>query len=463
VASGYRIVALTVSTALFMQFLDSTALNVAIPAMSRDLGVPAIDLNVAILAYQLAMTVLIPVGSAICDRLGQRNAFVIALFVFMAGSVLCALSASLPALVAARTLQGAGGAVMTPVSRLLVVRAADKSELLNAMNWLLLPSIVGPLMGPVIGGQIVTYYSWHWIFLINVPVALIGMVMTLIVVPDIRETGDAPVDVKGIVLIGPAIFALMFGLESAIHPHAGWQTPALLIAAAVLFWLFLRHVRRVSAPVFDLTLLRIDSFRHSIVTGAIFRTIAIATGFILPLWFQLAMGMSAAKAGAILVVSSIGTIASRLAGVKLTQVVHPRTIAIGGASLVVLALLMTAQLDPAWPLPAFYAVLAFQAVTISIGMMVVSAVAYVDIAPGRMAQAAGLFTTIQQLTMSLGITLGVWTISGMKLFYAAGEHDGRIYSASLMILAVLAITGALSTRQLDVESVGQLQGKRQGV
>jgi hypothetical protein len=293
-------------------------------------------------------------------------------------------------------------------------------------------------------------------------VALIGMAMTLIVVPDIRETGDAPVDVKGIVLIGPAIFALMFGLESAIHPHAGWQTPALLIAAAILFWLFLRHVRRVPAPVFDLTLLRIDSFRHSIVTGAIFRTIALATGFILPLWFQLAMGMSAAKTGAILVVSSIGTIVSRLAGVKLTQVVHPRTVAIGGASLVVLALLLTAQLDPGWPLPAFYAVLGIQAVTISIGMMVVSAVAYVDIAPGRMAQAAGLFTTIQQLTMSLGITLGVWTISGMKLFYAADEHDGRIYSASLVILAALAVAGALTTRKLDVDSVGQLQGKRQG-
>ena len=443
-----------------MQFLDSTALTVAIPAMARDLHVPAIDLNIAILAYQLSMTVLIPVGSVLIERVGQRNAFAIALLVFMVGSILCAISTSLPALVASRGLQGAGGAVMTPVSRLLVVRSADKSELLNAMNWLLLPGIVGPMMGPVIGGQLVTYSSWHWIFLINVPVALIGIVMTLIFVPDIRDAVKGTVDIKGILLVGPAIFAMVFGLESAAHPGAAWRACGLLVAAALLCWLFIRHVRVAPFPVLDLSLLSVASFRHSIVSGSIFRTIAMANGFIMPLWFQLGMGMSAAKAGAILVASSIGTIASRLAGVRITRVIHPRTVAIGGAVLLVFALLATAQLEPDWTLPVFYALLAFQAIVLSLAMMVVSASAYVDIEADRIAQAAGLFTTVQQVTMSLGVTLGVWLISGMRQFYGATEFDGRIYSASLVILALIAVAGANSTRKFDVQSTGMLQGNR---
>jgi EmrB/QacA subfamily drug resistance transporter len=460
VAKGYRVVALTVSTALFMQFLDSTALNVAIPAMARDLHVPAIDLNIAILAYQLSMTVLIPVGSVLVERVGQRNAFAIALLVFMVGSILCAISTSLPALVASRALQGAGGAVMTPVSRLLVVRSADKSELLNAMNWLLLPGIVGPMMGPVIGGQLVTYSSWHWIFLINVPVALLGIVMTLIIVPDVRDSAKGNVDIKGIMLVGPAIFALVFGLESAAHPGAAWKALCLLVAAAVLFWLFIRHVRTAASPVLDLTLLSVASFRHSIVSGSIYRTLAMANGFIMPLWLQLGMGMSAAKAGAILVVSSIGTIASRLAGVHITRMIHPRTVAIGGAVLLVFALLATSRLETDWPLPVFYSLLGFQAIVLSLSMMVVSASAYVDIEAERVAQAAGLFTTIQQVTMSLGVTLGVWLISGMRLFYGTSEHDSRIYSASLVILALIAVAGVNSTRKLDVHSTGMLQGDR---
>jgi EmrB/QacA subfamily drug resistance transporter len=457
---GYRIIALTVSTALFIVYLDSAAFVVAIPAMAREFHVPAVNLNVAILANQLSMTVLIPVGSVIAERIGQRNAFVIALCVFIAGSVLCALSTSLPGLVAARALQGAGGAVMMPVSRVLVIRSADKSELLNALNWLLLPSIIGPMLGPVIGGQLVTYGNWHWIFLVNVPVALLGAVMTMIVVPDIREDTRGRVDAIGILLSGVAILTLMFGLDSAAHPRSSWEPPALLISGLVFLWLFLKHVRATTSPVLDISLMRIASFRHSIVAGAIIRTVLIASGFVVPLWFQLGMGMSAAKAGSILVISTMGVIVSRLAGVRLAQVVHPRNMAIGGALLLVLALIAIAQMKPDWPLWAFYAVLGFQAIVFSLSTMVVNAVTYVDIEPDKVGQASNLYSMVQQLNMSLGVTLGVWLISGMRLAYSTGEHDGRIYSASMMILAVVALFGAASTSRLDVHSTGTLRASR---
>lgn len=457
---GYRIVALTVSTALFMQFLDSSSLAIAIPTIARDFGVEAIDLNLAILAYQLAMTVLIPVGTLLAERMGQRNAFVLAMFAFMAGSVFSALSTSLPALIAARIVQGASSAVMVPVSRLLVVRSVDKHELMQAMNWLIIPGIAGPLMGPVIAGQLVTHASWHWIFLINVPVALIGIVMSLIVVPDARDEVRGPVDMKGTLLIGFALFGLMFGLEGIANPRGGWLAPALLTVGVGLLWLFIRHARSSDAPVLDLTLFRVRSFRQSVVIGSLLRVAALANGFLMPLWLQLGMGMSAAKAGTILFVSAIGTVLGRLVGVRLAEYIHPRSIAIFGSVLLLCSLLGTSRLDPSLPLAAFYTVLFLQGIAITMAMMVVSALSYVDMEADRISAAAGLFTTIQQVTMAVGVMLAVWTLSGMKLFYGAAETDMRIYSGSYLVLALLAAAAVWTMRGLDREATGALRKGR---
>jgi hypothetical protein len=284
--------------------------------------------------------------------------------------------------------------------------------------------------------------------------------MTMVVVPDIREESERRVDAKGILLTGAAILTLMFGLDSAAHPRATWEPPALLGAGAVFLWLFFKHVRATPSPVLDISLMHIASFRHSLVAGAIFRTVIIAAGFVMPLWFQLGMGMTAAKTGSILVISTIGVMASRLAGARLAQVVHPRNLAIGGALLLVLALFVTARMRPDWPLGAFYAVLGFQAVVFAVSTMVINATTYVDVEPGKIRQASNLYSMVQQLTMSLGVTLGVWLISGARLFYSAGEHDGRIYSASIMILALFALIGVASASKLDVHSTGALRSGR---
>ena len=458
--TGYRIVALTVSTALFMQFLDNSSLTIAIPTIARDFGVEAIDLNLAILAYQLAMTVLIPVGTVLAERIGQRNAFVLALAAFMAGSVLSALSTSLATLIAARVVQGASSAVMVPVSRLLVVRSVDKHELMQAMNWLIIPGIVAPIMAPVVAGQIVTYASWHWIFLLNVPVALIGIVMALMVIPDVRDEAHAPVDRKGMVLVGFALFCLMFGLEGIANPRDGFLAPVLLTAGIALLWLFIRHARASDAPVLDLTLFQVRSFRQSVVIGSLLRIAALANGFLMPLWLQLGMGMSAARAGAILVVSAIGTVLGRLVGVRLTEHFHPRSIAITGSVMLMCGLLATSRLDPSLPLAAFYAVLFLQGIAITMAMMVVSALSYVDMEPERISAAAGLFTTLQQVTMALGVMLAVWTLSAMKLFYNAAETDSRIYSGSYLILALFAAAAVWTMWGLDREATGALRKGR---
>jgi EmrB/QacA subfamily drug resistance transporter len=457
--SGYRAIAMTVSSAVFMQFLDATALNTAIPAIARDFHTPAVNLNVAILSYQLALSALIPVGTAAADRFGGRNAFCAALLLFLCGSLLCALSRSLPELVAARAVQGLGGAVMVPVSRLLVVRSAARGELINAMNWLLIPGIVGPLLGPLVGGLIVTYSSWHWIFLINVPVAILGIVMTLVIVPNGRESAPTRFDLRGLLLVAPMISALVFGLESLVRPNAGGLGLVLLGTAAALCLLYLRHARATPFAIIDLTLLRIDSFRHSMISGTLLRVIVGATGFLLPLWFQLAMGMTPAQAGILTMMSAVGALLSRVIAKPLLQQVHPRTVAISCAALLVGALLLTASLHVGLPRPVFWIVLGLQSLLVATALMVISAVAYVDIEPQRAAAAAGFYSTVQQLTLPLGVTAAVWTIAAMRWIDHSTAFESRTYSGSLILLSVLALFAVLAARRLDDRSTGALRSQ----
>lgn len=455
-AAGYRTIALTASTAVFMQFLDATALNTALPAIARDLVVPAVNLNVAILSYQLAMAALIPVGSMAADRFGARNAFTAALVVFLTGSLLCAASHSLPSLVAARALQGCGGAVMMPVSRQLVVRSAARHELVSAMNWLLVPGIVGPLLGPVVGGLIVTYATWHWIFLINVPVALIGIALTLALVPDDGERLPKRIDMQGIALIATGVVSLMFGLEGIAHPHAGAGSWAAMIAWLLLGWLYVRHATDNPDAVLDLSLLEIGSFRHSAIVGTMQRTIVGAIGFLLPLWFQLAMGMSAARVGTLMVMGALAALSSRFVSAPLMRLAHPRPIIVSGSAALVVTLLLTAELRSGMPFYLFYVVLFAQGLMTSIPLMMVSAAAYVDIPPDRIGAATGLYTMVQQVTLSLGVAAGVWAIAAMRRLAGTTPADGRTYEGSIVMLACLALLALFATRKFDRESLGAL-------
>jgi EmrB/QacA subfamily drug resistance transporter len=428
--------------------------------MGRDLHVPAVSLNVAILAYQLALAAFIPVGNIAADRFGARNAFAGALLVFLTGSLLCALSGSLPALIAARAFQGLGGAVMMPVSRQLAIRSAQPHELVSAMNWLLVPGIVGPLLGPVVGGLIVTYANWHWIFLINLPVALAGIVLTLALVPDGGERGTGHIDVTGVLLIAATVICLIFGLEGLSRPHGTPEAAALLVTGLVLGLIYVRHAAGNPGAALDLSLLKIGSFRHSMIAGSMLRTIVGASGFLLPLWFQLAMGMSAAQSGMLIVASTFGALVSRLLGAPLMRRAHPWPIAVGGTVSVVLTLLLTTTLRAELPVGVFLALLFSQGLAVSVPLMMVSAVAYVDIPSERLGAATGLYTTVQQLTLSLGVTVAVWAISLTRWLAHSGNADGRTYVGSMALLAVLAAGAVYATSRISHTSLGALRARK---
>lgn len=458
--AGYRLIAISVSSAVFMQFLDQGAIATAIPAIARALKLPPVDLNIAVISSQLATAACIPAGTYVAERLGGRNAFVLALLTYLVGSVLCSQAPSLPLLAAARALQGVGGAVLIPVSRLLVVRSADKSELLSAMNWLLIPGIVGPLMGPAVGGFIVTHLSWHWVFLINLPVGLASMAMVLTFIPNTRDDNAAEPDFIGMVLAGPALFALVFGLERLSHPGDAPFAAALLAVGTALVVLYLRHARRVAAPVIDPSLLSVPSFRHSLISGSLMRMAAGGTGFLFPLWLQLAMGKSPQLAGSIIMMSALSGLLTRVVSTPLYRIVHPHTAAAWGAVLLAVSLLLFAFLRADMPLWLFYLVMAIQGLIVSVPMMVVSTAAYLEIPAERTAQAAAFYTMFQQLTLSLGVTAGVWAVGLTGWLASSSEHDAITYSGAFVALAMLALSAAPSAARFERDTLGALSERR---
>jgi EmrB/QacA subfamily drug resistance transporter len=445
---SYRVVALTVSVPLFMQFLDATVLTTALPAIARDLGRQPLDLNVTLLSYQVAMTMFIPVGSALGNRFGTRNMFAAALCCFLVGSLLCGLSRTLPALVASRAIQGIGGALLMPLARVIVVRSAKRSELVSAMNWLLIPAIVGPLVGPPLGGFITSYASWHFIFFINLPVGIIGLVAGLIVIPPIPREPLEQFDLVGILLVAPALAALVFGLETV----AGGEiiTAAPLLAVAVLFGgVYLRHSRRSIAPLLDLRLLAISTFRTSLVLGSLVRGLGTACSFLLPLMLQLVLGKTPAQSGALTVAIPLGALASRLLSSWLLRWVTVRVSMLVGLSVTISTIAAFAALGPGTPDWCIGAALAIFGWSTATSLVVIGAMAYIDMPDAQAGDATGLYTIAQQLSFSIGIVGGV-AAAGIGAWVVGGDgHSPATYSVCFLLLATVASLALLLTVRLQ--------------
>lgn len=458
--SGYRPIALTASIPVFMQYLDATAITTALPAIAADLRVAPIDLNVAILAYQLALVVFIPLGGVLANRIGARNAFIASLLLFMLGAVASAMAWSLGTLVAARALQGIGGAIMIPVSRLLVLRSAERHELISAMNWLVIPGIVGPLIGPALGGFLVSYASWHMIFLVNLPMALLGIVMSLWLVPDRRDAEGEVFDARGTVIVAILIVSLVIGLSGVTGQVAPAVTIATLLIALTTALLYLHHHRRTEAPIIDLTLWAIPSFRLSMLSGTLIRCLFGAHAFLLPLWFQLAMGFEAAKTGVMLAAGTVGVLVSRLVGGPLIARSHPRSVSVGGGIVFALSLFGTAFLRADLPLPLFYLLIFGQGFGLALAMLVIGPAAYVEVPAERMAAATGFYSTVQQLTLSLGVITGVWSLAAMRWLTHATPYDNRAYAGSMLLLALLALGAVMLNRRFEPDAIVSLRPVR---
>lgn len=457
----YRIIALVVACAIFMEQFDATVLATALPAMARDFGVPAPSMSIAMTAYLLMLAVLIPASGAVADRFGTRRVFAASIWVFMAGSVLCALSTSLPAMVGARVLQGMGGAMMAPLGRLVLLQTVDKRHLVSAMSWSLVPAFLGPLAGPAVGGIIVTHLDWRWIFYINVPIGLLGFLAVRRFIPALPPARTrSAFDLRGFVLCGLALGSLLFGFEMASQDHGLRSALPLLAVGVAALAGYLWHARRVARPLLDLSLLRIDSFRLSVIGGSLMRITQGAQPFLLPLLFQLGFGFTAQRSGQLVMATALGAILMRMATPALLRRFGFRDSMLYNGLLASMGYAVCALFRPDWPPVLMFALLACCGAFMSFQFAAYNTVAYAAIPSERVSQASSLYTTLQQLMLSVGVCFGA---SALKVsMVVAGAHTPQVaeFSAAFVAISVVSLLSVHWHRRFEPDVGSELSGHR---
>lgn len=291
-----KVLPIILATSIFMQMLDSTILNTSLPAIARDLNESPLNMQNAIISYVLTLALLMPVSGFLADKFGTKKVFIFALALFALGSMFCSLSQNLTQLVLSRVLQGVGGSLMTPVGRLTLIKTYPKNELVQAMNYAIVPALIGPVLGPLVGGYLVDYLTWHWIFLINLPIAFIGMVMSFKYLPDYRSK-NLDFDLKGFLIFAAASFLLSISLEflgNTVH-----ITPILmaLVLGFLMLFYYYRHAKKDENPIFPLDLFQVRTFRVGILGNLATRLGISSVPLLLPLMIQIAYGQSAVTSG----------------------------------------------------------------------------------------------------------------------------------------------------------------------
>ena len=467
-ASGLRrrlgatqLTALIVACALFMQTLDGTVIATALPAMAHAFGADPVHMNVALTSYLLSLAVFIPASGWMADRFGARTVFRAAIGIFTLGSLLCGMADSLAFLVAARVLQGMGGAMMVPVGRLVLLRTAAKHELVGAMALLSTPALLGPVLGPPLGGFFVTYLSWRWIFGINLPIGVLGIVLVTLFVPDVRQPGAARLDGFGMALSGIALAGMMFGFETTARGVVPvWLSLSVLAVGLLAAALYVRHARRHPAPLIDMSLMRIPTFMVSVVGGSLFRVGIGAAPFLLPLMLQLGFGDSPLRSGFISIASSAGAIVMKPATTWALRWFGFRDTLLVNGVLSALTLILCAAFRPAWPLAAIYAVLLIGGFFRSLQFTAYNTIAYADIPPGRMSAATSLYATLQQVSLTMGVTAGAASLEATMALAGRGAPVVADFATAFTVVGVVALFAAPVSWLMPRHAGAELSGHR---
>lgn len=447
---NYRTVALIIACALFMEQMDATVLATALPTMARDFAVTAPAMSIALTAYLLALAVFIPVSGRLADRYGSRTIFLAAIATFVAGSMLCGQAPSLWFMVAARFLQGMGGAMMIPIGRLVLLRSVDKADMLSATAWAIMPALIGPIVGPPIGGFIVTYLDWRWIFYINLPIGLLGFVLVLAFIDNVRAERAAAPDVAGFLLSAVSLGCLLFGFELGSRQGHGGLAVALVATGLAAGAGYVRHARGRANAILDLTLMQVPTFRLSLIAGSLTRITQGAQPFLLPLLFQLGFGLSAAASGTITIAGAAGSLVMKALALPILQRFGFRRSLIMCGLVATVAYAVCGFFRPSWPMPAIIAVLVVAGFFMSFQFTAYNTLAYGCIDKDRMSDATSFYATFQQLMLSLGICVGAASLNvAMLVGGHATPRPADFTAAFLVVTAISLLAGIWNMRFAD--------------
>jgi EmrB/QacA subfamily drug resistance transporter len=442
-----------------MENLDSTVIATSLPAIAADMGEDPVILKLAFTTYLLSLAIFIPISGWLADRYGARTIFRLAIAIFTLASIGCGFSQTLEGLVAARAVQGLGGALMVPVGRIIMLRLVPKAELLGAMAFLTVPALIGPLIGPPVGGFITTYFHWRWIFWINVPFGILGMLLANRFMPVLKASLTPPLDVMGFILSGLGLASTIFGLTTlsrSLFPPT--VAPLLIAAGAVLLVAYVLHARRTPAAILDLRLLRLETFRTSVVGGSLFRIGVGAIPFLLPLLLQVGFGLDPFQTGLLTFAAAIGALSMKLVAGRVLRRFGFRSVLIYntllGSAFIALNAVFTPQ-TPHWLMFMLFVAGGFFR---SLQFTSVNALAYADVPEASISRASTLSNVAQQLSLSLGVAVAAFAME------AAMEINGRAMLTAedirmgFLVVAVIAAMGGFLHWRLSPQAGYSLSG-----
>ena len=457
-----RAIAFTVAAAFFMETLDASIITTALPAIGAGFGTTALGVSASVTVYLVAMAVFVPAAGWCGERYGARRVFAAAVGVFTFASLLCGLAPSLWALIAARTLQGAAAAFMSPVGRFVVLRETPQNRIIEAIATITWPGLIAPVLGPPLGGFIVSHVSWHWIFLINVPLGAIGVWLVLRYIPYRVPTRQPRFDTQGFVLTALSLAALVEGLAELGERHGGRTWPLLLIAVGIAAGVAaVRHARRTPDPMLDLRALAVPTFALAVASVGFISRVAInASPFLLPLMFQIGFGMSPTQAGLMVLVYMAGNLLMKSATTPVLRRFGFRRVLTVNGALCTATLVACGLLAPGHPMPLIYAVLLAAGMTRSMNFTTITTLAFADVNAEQRAGASALATMFQQVAMTLGVAFAAFALGASQMLRAApslGLADFRYVWFAIALLMGLATAGAL---RLDRAAGATISGKQ---
>jgi EmrB/QacA subfamily drug resistance transporter len=444
-----------------MENTDSTVISTALPAIAADLGADPISLKLALTSYLVSLAVFIPVSGWMADRFGARTVFRAALGVFMAGSLACAAADSLGGFVAARFFQGMGGAMMVPVGRLVLLRSVPKSQVVQALAYLTIPAMLGPVFGPPLGGFITTHFDWRWIFFINLPIGLLGIVLSTLFIENVREPDPPPLDVLGFVLSGLGLALLMLGLATGgrhlLPPALSWGAG---LAGLAMLAGYLVHFRRAAHPLVNLRLLAVPTFRASVLGGSLFRVGVGATPFLLPLMLQLGFGLDPLESGLLTFASAAGALVMKALAARILRAFGFRAVLVVNAGIAAAFLAASGLFTPATPQGLILAVLLVGGCFRSLQFTSLNAIAYADVTSREMSAATSLASVAQQIALSVGVAMGGFILESAMRASGRTEVAAQDFAPAFLIVAAVSALSGLFFLRLKPDAGAEMSGHR---